>query len=312
MSKSKSREYAPWLSLLLPVLILLFILLLSISLQNIISSGIDATTNFFQPETLKSDELIFPGPTISTQSSSVKTEPAKPATYTPQVFGRQIKIPILLYHYIGENPNPEDKARYNLSTTPANFEEQMKYLAENGYGTISLDTLYPALKGQITLPDKSVILTFDDGYIDFYLNAYPVLRKYNFKATVFIPTGLMNQGYYLSWNQIREMSSSGLITFGGHTVHHVHLPSLSNENMAFEVSESKRVLESQLGVPINFFSYPWGATQERVVEATRKAGYLGAVGVWANKIQSEGTIYDMPRLRVGGGVTLEYFAGLLN
>lgn len=248
-------------------------------------------------------------------SSSSKPQPTptptpKPASYFPQASGYQLKVPILMYHYIGNNPRPADLMRNSLSVSPNNFEEQMKYLQENGFTTITLDTLYLALKKQVFLPNKAVVLTFDDGYADFYSNAYPILLKYGLRATAFIPTGLIGQGYYLSWSQIKEMSASGLITFGAHSVHHSYLPSLSQEKLEFEVMESKRVLQDALGVPINFFAYPYGVADNRVIKAVEKAGFVGAVGTWASKIQSEGTIYDMPRLRVGN-TSLAIFSSLL-
>ncbi|MFH0936777.1 MAG: polysaccharide deacetylase family protein [Candidatus Daviesbacteria bacterium] len=246
----------------------------------------------------------------------VKTQPTKPAEkkaeeYVPQIIGHQVRVPILMYHYIGENPDPKDTARNSISLGPTKFEEEMKYLRDNGYNTITLDTLYPALKDLITLPNKSVILTFDDGYMDFYYNAYPILSKYGLHATVFIPTNLMNQGYYLTWAQIKEMSSSGLITFGTHGVHHYHFTSLSTQDLDFELSESKKILQDNLGIPINFVAYPYGSANYSVIEATKKAGYMGALGTWANKIQSEGTLYNMPRLRIGGGLDLQNFINLL-
>lgn len=271
---------------------------------------------------LTGSKTIQPTPTLNTnqfinESIPQPTKPASAAaektvvTYIPQTYGRQVRVPILTYHYISDNPNPADLARNNLAVSPAKFEEQMKYLAESGYNTISLDTLYPALKGQTSLPSKPVILTFDDGYMDFYSIAYPILRQYNLHATVFIPTSLMNQGYYLTWAQIREMSNSGLITFGAHSVHHYNLPSVSAQTLEYELAESRKVLQDNLGMPINFMAYPNGATNDQVIGFVKKAGYLGAVGTWPNKIQSEGTIYNLPRLKVGGGANLQTFISLL-
>lgn len=234
-----------------------------------------------------------------------------PISYAPQIFGNQVRVPILLYHYIGNNPDSKDKARESVSLGPDKFEEQMKYLADNGHATISLDILYPSLKKQLTLPQKPVILTFDDGYMDFYYNAYPILKKYHLSATVFIPTSLMNQGYYLTWDQIKEMASSGTVTFGSHGVHHYHLISLSTQALNSEIIESKKVLQNLLGIPINFLAYPYGSVNTHVIEQVKNAGYMGAVGTWPSKTQSEGTIYNMPRLRIGGNITLENFISLL-
>lgn len=221
--------------------------------------------------------------------------------------GNQIKVPMLMYHYIGNNPDPKDLARDTLSVTPDKFEEQIKYLKENGYQTTTLDTLYAALRKTVVLPEKSVILTFDDGYIDFYYNAFPILQKYNTRATVFIPTGLMGQKSYLTWEQIRQMQNSGLMSFEAHSVHHLDLTSLSPEVLWYEITESKKVLEAQLGMPVNFIAYPHGNSNSYVIEAVKKAGYAGALGTWPEKIQSEGTMFNMPRLRINQSVDLKTF-----
>lgn len=233
------------------------------------------------------------------------------SSYIPPSSSNSLKVPILFYHYVGNNPNPKDLGRDVLSISPDKFEEQMKYLRDNGYTSTSLDTLYAVLKKQATLPAKPVILTFDDGYIDFYYNAYNILRNYNLSATVFIPTGLVGSSYYLTWSQIQEMNSSGLIHFGAHTIHHYNLPSISPETALVELQESKKVLQDQLGVPINFMAYPNGATNNFVVGLVQKAGYAGAVGTWPGTLQSEGTIYNMPRIRISGAIDIANFAKIL-
>lgn len=232
----------------------------------------------------------------------------KNSYYQPSHSGNQLRVPILIYHYIGNNPNPEDKARDNLLVPPDKFEDQIKFLSENGYNTITLDEMYSALKSGSTLQPKSVILTFDDGYIDFHFNAYPILRKYGLKATVFIPTALMNQGYYLSWDQIKEMDSSGLISFQSHSVTHTDLQSLDERELFFQLTESKKVLEAKLNKPVNFLAYPYGASNPRVWEATKNTGYLGALGTWYSDILSEGVAFDLPRIKIAGQYSISDFA----
>lgn len=261
---------------------------------------------------LNSDTLVPPPATQSATKMTSPTSNPKPSPPSQPVFsGTTLRVPILTYHYIGNNPNPNDFARNNLSVPPDKLEEQMKYLSDNGYSTISLDTLYAALKKQTTLSPKTVILSFDDGYMDFYYNAYPILRRYNIHATSFIPTGLMNQGYYLTWDQIKEMQSSGLISFQAHGVHHLSLPSLSQSALEYELRESKNVLQSQIGVPVNFMAYPYGTFDDRVIDAVKKAGYMGAAATWGSKTQSEGTIYASPRFKVSGSMSLSTFISLL-
>lgn len=235
----------------------------------------------------------------SSSTASVKPASAAAALNRPIYYGRTVRVPILYYHYIGNNPNPADKARDALEVTPDKFDAQMGYLASNGYHTITFDTLYAILKGTGAVPSNPIILTFDDGYIDFYYNAYPILRKYNLHATSFIPTGLMDQGYYLHWSQIKEMDQSGLISFEAHSVNHSNLTALSADQVRYQVTESKKVLERQLGHPVKFMAYPYGSSNPTDWQIVKDAGYLGAAGTWYSTMQSEGTIFNMPRERIG-------------
>lgn len=264
----------------------------------------------------KANQIKFPftsNPTQASPSASinqgllVSPKPTHQALPIPQNYGKSVSVPILYYHYIGLNPNPADKARDALSVAPDKFDEQLAYLTKAGYSTIDLDTLYAGLNGHISLPAKPIILSFDDGYIDFYINAYPILRRYNFRSVAFIPTGLIGTGYYLSWDQIKEMNSSGLVSFEAHSINHPNLVSLSDSDLNLEISQSKKDLSAQIGKPVNFFAYPYGASDERVWQAVKNAGFIGAVGTWVGRIESEGNIVDMPRMKVGGGWSLTDF-----
>lgn len=299
------------LFLLVGMLVLLFKTIGDIGRENsVLKSGftikaVNRSENLAQKNTTISANLI------SSASPSLRPQVKGVSIQIPPNSGRSVRVPILMYHYIGNNPNPADKARDSLSVAPDKFDNQLGYLAKNGYNPISLDTLYAALKGKAALPSRPVILTFDDGYIDFYINAFPILRKYNFHAISFIPTGLMNQGYYMSWSQIKEIDSSGLVIFQAHTVNHLNLPSLPISKVRYQLAESKRILEAQLGKPINFLAYPYGTSNQAIWEQVRQVGFLGAVGTWGGKVESEGNIFNMPRIRIGGGMDLHTFAASL-
>lgn len=220
-----------------------------------------------------------------------------------------LRVPILTYHYIANNPNPKDRARDNLSVPPDKFEAQMQYLSQNGYTPISLDTLYGIFNGQASVSGKPVVLTFDDGYIDFYTTVYPILRKFNFHAVSFIPTGLMEGGYYMNWNQIREIASSGLVTFEGHTVTHANLPSLSFAAALKQLVDSKNIIQANTGYPVNFVAYPYGSSNGSVQAAARQAGYVGGLGTWYGK--AWGPSMNMPRIKVSGFWSIKEFASRL-
>ncbi len=223
--------------------------------------------------------------------------------FTPTTQASGSGVPILMYHYIASNPNPKDRARDSLSVSPEKFEAQMQYLSQNGYTPISLDTLYGIFTGQASVPGKPVVLTFDDGYIDFYTNAYPILRRFNFHAVSFIPTGLMGGSYYMNWSQIKEIASSGLVTFEGHTVSHAYLPSLN------QLIDSKNAIQANTGYPVNFVAYPGGASNSFVQANAAKAGYAGGLGTWYGK--ARGPSMNMPRIKVSGFWSLKEFASRL-
>lgn len=218
-------------------------------------------------------------------------------------------VPILMYHYIGNNPNPKDTARNTLSVAPDKFEAQMDYLFKNGYTPITLDTLYGIFNKQTTAPAKPVVLTFDDAYIDFYTTAFPILRRFNFHAVSFVPTGLVGGSYYMNWNQIKEIQASGLVTFEAHTVKHVNLVSQSFANALKEMLDSKNVLQTQTGYPVNSIAYPFGASNGTVQKAARQAGFVGGLGVWRGKAIGPGM--NLPRIRITGQMSLKDFASRL-
>ncbi len=225
------------------------------------------------------------------------------------VIASNISVPILTYHYIGNNPNPKDKARDALSVSPDKFEAQMDYLSKSGFTPISLDTLYAIFNKQAVAPARPIVLTFDDGYMDFYTTAFPILRRFNFHAVEFIPTGLIGGSYYMNWSQIKEIQSSGLVTFEAHTVNHVNLSSLSYNNALKQMLDSKNVLAVQTGYPVNFIAYPYGANNSSVQAAARAAGLIGGLGTWFGR--ASGFSFNMPRIRVSGFWSIKEFASRL-
>ena len=250
--------------------------------------------------------------TKSPEATKSTARTVKIADSIPTNYGHLVNIPILTYHYIGLNPNPgKDPGRDNLSVAPDLFDDQLGYLAQNGFTTISLDTLYAGLHGGL-LPTKPVVITIDDGYIDFYVNAFPIIKKYNMKVTAFIPTQLVGTSYYMNWSQIKELQASGLISFEAHSLHHPNLTQLSNDQAYTEIYQSKLELEAQTGVPSNFFAYPFGASNSLDWDLVKKAGFVGAVGTWFGRIETEGNIFDLPRIKIVGGTSVEEFAKKVN
>jgi peptidoglycan/xylan/chitin deacetylase (PgdA/CDA1 family) len=210
-----------------------------------------------------------------------------------------LKIPILMYHYISYSPWKDDKIRIGLSTPPYYLEQQLQLLQDNGYATISLDDMVNVMAGKMKLPDKPVILTFDDGYADFYQNAYPLLTKYHAKGIVFVITQLIGKEGYLTWPQIEEMAKTDNIMIGSHTLNHLALTYVNKDILIKELTQSKAILEEHLGKSVRWFAYPYGDYNKKVADAVRTVGYMGAVNTVPGNIQHESLLFYLTRYRAG-------------
>ena len=156
-------------------------------------------------------------------------------------------IPILMYHTISDVVAPEDE---NSCVTTALFDAQMKALLDNGYTPINFKVLHDYLNGKSGLPDKPLLITMDDGYLNNYTNAYPIYKKYNIPATLFVSSYFMkdeNTERHFGWNAAREMEASGLVDIQSHGYNHTPLPYLSLKDVKYHISRSKGLIEKNLG-----------------------------------------------------------------
>ncbi|WP_242953964.1 polysaccharide deacetylase family protein [Clostridium felsineum] len=190
------------------------------------------------------------------------------------------QIPVLMYHEI------DDSKGINLmKVNKEAFKQQMKYLKDNKYNTLTIDEFYDCIVNNKKVPSKSVLITFDDGYEDDYKNVYPILKKYNFHATMFIITGYLDKGtVYLKSNEVKEMSDNG-IDIEGHTVSHPYLDKLTYNNQLKQLEESKIKLENVCKKTVRFIAYPYGAYNKDTINAEKKLGYIMGFttnGKWAN------------------------------
>jgi peptidoglycan/xylan/chitin deacetylase (PgdA/CDA1 family) len=173
----------------------------------------------------------------------------------------------LAYHSISENLFGYSHPYYQINTSPAVFREQMKWLRKEGYQTLELPEAWSALSaGQSA--GKAVVLTFDDGYRDFYSEAMDILKQCGFTATIFLATDRIRQksariegADYLTWREVRELYEEG-IRFGSHTVTHPDLRSLDPELLDYELGQSKEIIEQNLGAEVDSFSYPFSFPEE--------------------------------------------------
>lgn len=252
-----------------------------------------------------------PSPTPEPTATPTPVPTATPEP-TPEPQGQVVPVPILMYHYVRPDPGPGDPIGRGLSVSPERFAEQMAWLAQEGYTPITLGELADVRARRRALPSKPIVLTFDDGYRDFYTAAFPVLQQYGFKATLFVITGVVDQEPYVTWDMIAEMDRSGLVEIGSHTVSHNQLPSLGEAQARAEVMDSKQVLEAHLGHPVRAFCYPVGRVDTRSVAAVRDAGYEIAVTTQGGRATAEQDPLLLPRVRIHGGASMEQFKALLS
>jgi len=190
-------------------------------------------------------------------------------------------IPALMYHSIA------DGQEANSAVVPVGvFKQQMQYLKDNGYTTLSLDELYDFIQNNKPVPEKSLVITFDDGYADNYTNAFPILKEMGFRANIFvIPSFTDKPGPYLNSKQLKEMDKNG-ISIESHTVNHEKLGELTADKQLETLTHSKQMLEAILNKKIKYIAYPFGSYNSFTVEEARKAGYTMAFTTndgWAGK-----------------------------
>ncbi|MHC1682073.1 MAG: polysaccharide deacetylase family protein [Clostridiaceae bacterium] len=180
----------------------------------------------------------------------------------------KVSIPVLMYHSINDN-DPS-----NTLVVPTNqFRAQMQFLKDQGFTTIDLNELNTYLKTGKKVPKKSVAITFDDGYLDNYTNAYPILKELDFKATIFTITDAVDKHpNFITSAMIKEMSKNN-ISIQSHTVHHVELDKLSYDEQLKELKDSKDYLDKLLNQHTNAICYPVGRFNDDTIRAAKKAGY---------------------------------------
>jgi peptidoglycan/xylan/chitin deacetylase (PgdA/CDA1 family) len=174
-------------------------------------------------------------------------------------------LPILLYHRIGFEPDA-------LTVSPTRFQNDLQYLYDNGYKTLTLEDAKNYLSGVNVVTGKHVLITFDDGYLDNYTNAFPLLQSFSMVASFFVITGMLDQPNRMTMSQVLEMSSAGM-SFGSHTVSHRSLENLSPNETGQELKKSKSDLEDIVGKSIDFVAYPRGSYNHYTLESARESGY---------------------------------------
>jgi peptidoglycan/xylan/chitin deacetylase (PgdA/CDA1 family) len=221
-------------------------------------------------------------------------------------------VTILCYHRFGPRAN-------NLTVTPAAFEAQMAYLANNGYTVIALERLPAFLEGREPLPSKAVVVTIDDGYRSTFEIAFPILKKHRFPATVFLYSDFVGVPDALNWAQMREMTASGLFAIQPHSKTHANLTvRLAGETDARYLERARREIDApvdairaQLGASSLAYAFPYGDVNETMVTALRARGVKLGVTVTSGGNAFYAPPFMLRRTMIFGGDDLEAFRAKL-
>jgi len=253
---------------------------------------------------LSSIKFASPTPTLTPASTSTPTV-TPTTTWVVQGPG-DVTVPILLYHRIDVSPID---SRYYV--TPEKFEKQLKLLHDWGYTTITTIQLVQAITQGTKLPPRPMLITFDDGHLDNYTTAFPVMQKYGFTGVLYIVYNYMGTYGYMNKNQILELHSAGW-EVGSHSLNHFDLTKLDTDKQHAEIIESRKLLEQLLGIPILTFAYPFGTKDPAVLDYVNFAGYIGAMGASGyTPAQGKWNLYYLQRVEIKGNEDAKTFTRFL-
>lgn len=252
-------------------------------------------------------QLNVPTPTILKKISENKIAATAQINQKPQQAGGYcILIPVLLYHHIRPQAEAFLKKQNSLNVDPGFFDLQMKYLTERGYNTIFADVLINSLKTHSPIPGKSILVTVDDGYGDFFQNAFPIIQKYGIKVNLMIATGLIGGEDNMSWDQISQIKGSGLAYFIDHTWSHYAINHGSTDKIQYEIQTGKQQLEEHTGQSVNIFAYPYGSFNNNAISILQSDGFTGAFSTIGGSLQCDSFIMTLHRNHVGNAPLSSY------
>lgn len=229
----------------------------------------------------------------------------------PEIIDREAKVPVILFHYVRNIAPYPDKLGWSLSVPPSTFQEQMEYLVKENYTTITPNDLYQYLQYGTPLPKKPIILTFDDGYLDFFEEVFPLLRDLQLKATNFITTSFIGRENYLDWYHLNYLVSSGRVFIGNHSQTHANLAEIPSEQLEQEISVSKTDLEESLDTEINCLAYPNGNYNDNVLSILKENKFKIAFTTENGNLHKTTELLKLPRIKIGGSDSVQSFADKL-
>ena len=252
-----------------------------------------------------------PTPTATPSPTATPTQTPEPTpTYPPPP--EALHVPILMYHYVSDLPPDADSLRRGLTTEPADFEAQLQYLKAAGYETVLLKDLYDALTLGKPLPERPIVLTFDDGHKDHFTDVLPLLQKYDYVGEFFVlatPAHFEAEAY-MTWAEVHALAEAGMAV-QGHGRDHYDLRNRDYDFLVYQILGIKEAVEAHTDQTVTFFCYPAGKYDQDVLTVTESAGYLGGVTTEWGATQTLDNRFTWPRIRVRGGWSLESYVEIL-
>jgi peptidoglycan/xylan/chitin deacetylase (PgdA/CDA1 family) len=242
------------------------------------------------PEPQVKEAAAVPVVTPSPAPTATHSIPNPIVSVLPDQIG-EVSIPVLNYHSIGITKGN------TLVLDPKKLTQQMDFLAEQGYSPLTLSDFILLLEKKKSAPAKPVLLTFDDGYIDNYEQAMPILKRHGFPATIFISPGTIGQEGKLNWKQIKEMHEAGW-DIQPHGMTHPHLPELTAAEQKEEIMQSRRQIEQQLGTKADIFCYPYGEFNKQTLTILKEEGFRYAFTIRQGRTTSSQDPFHLKRIYV--------------
>ncbi len=259
-------------------------------------------TSFLQK---KSIGFSLPVPTATPLSTPTPTP--KPLTFEEmnKLYGPCTYLPTIFYHHIRSLDEARAKGDLGLSVDPGIFRKQMQYLKDKGYTPATMKDLENFFDQGAPVPGKPILLTFDDGYDDFSLNALPILKEMGFKATMFLPTGLVGNPSFLTWDQVTDAVNSGLVYFANHTWSH-HSVAVSFEVDKKEIETADTQLKERGLNPDLVFAYPYGNFADYAISILKSLNYKLAFTTLPGRTLCKAQRFTLPRVRIGNAPLSAY------
>ena len=263
------------------------------------------------------EQAASPKDSAASGAKAVKPVKEVPELTLPDPLpNRTLEVPILMYHRIAVLKGDEPPVTVGLTVDPGEFQLQMAWLHDQGYTTITQLQLYNALMEGAPLPNKPIMLTFDDGYRGVATVAAPMMSQFGFVGTAYIITDRIAQNRktaptWLTWPQLRILEQRGW-DIGSHTVSHTESPNMSPEAAMKTLRQSRFTLERHLGHPVQWFCYPAGSVDAKSVEAVKEAGYVLATTTKSGVTLSAQDPLQLERIRISNTTGVRGLAAALS